>query len=128
MRHTHRKRGFFLIAFRHAFSGLWEAIRTQRNARIHAAATLLVLGLAGWLGLQPMGWALLIVAIGLVWTAELLNTSLEALMDLATPDLHPLVRTSKDVAAAAVLVASAAAAVIGFLILGPPLWQRLSGA
>jgi diacylglycerol kinase len=86
------------------------------------------LGLAAWLGLARTEWALLVLAIGLVWSAEFVNTALEAAVDLASPDLHPVARIGKDVGAAAVLVASAAAAVIGLLILGPPLLDRLFGA
>jgi diacylglycerol kinase len=117
-----------LRSFRYAFSGLRYVLRTQGNAWLHALATACVLGLAAWLGLARTEWALLVLAIGLVWSAEFVNTALEAAVDLASPDLHPVARIGKDVGAAAVLVASAAAAVIGLLILGPPLLDRLLGA
>ncbi len=116
-----------LRSFRHALSGLQYVLRTQRNAWLHALATACVLGLAGWLGLARAEWALLVLAIGLVWSAEFVNTALEAAVDLASPDLHPVARIGKDVGAAAVLVASAAAGMIGLLILGPPLLGRLFG-
>lgn len=115
-------------SFRHAFSGLKIVLLTQRNAWLHAVATACVLGLAAWLHVSRIEWALLVLAIGLVWSAEFVNTALEAAVDLASPDLHPVARIGKDVGAAAVLVASAAAAVIGLLILGPPLYSRLFGA
>jgi len=65
------------------------------------------------------------VAIAMVWTAEFLNTALEAVVDLASPQQHDLARVGKDVGAASVLIAALSAALIGFLILGPPLWERL---
>jgi diacylglycerol kinase (ATP) len=114
-------------SFGHAFAGWWYVIRTQENAWLHALATTLVLLMAAWLQLQPRDWALLIFAIALVWTAEFLNTSLEAVVDLASPEKHPLAKVGKDVGAAAVLIAAMAAVVIGLLIMGPPLWQRLFG-
>ncbi len=113
-------------SFRHALAGWWHVVRTQRNAWIHAAASLIVLSLAAWLTLKPLEWAILIGAIAIVWMAEFLNTALEAVVDLASPQVHPLARVGKDVGAAAVLIAATAAAAVGLLILGPPLWARLA--
>lgn len=113
-------------SFKHAFSGWLFVIRTQQNAWIHLLATLCVLLLAGWLKLPLRDWAVLILAIAIVWMAEFLNTALEAVVDLASPERHPLGKVGKDVGAAAVLVAAFSAAILGFLILGPPLWERLS--
>jgi diacylglycerol kinase len=84
-----------------------------------------VISLAAWLRVPPRDWALLFLAIGLVWIAEFLNTALEAVVDLASPEVHPLGRVGKDVGAAAVLIAAAAAAAVGLMVLGPPLWARL---
>ena len=112
-------------AFGYAFSGLWYVLRTQRNAWIHAVASLLVIALAAWLRLSPHDWAVLLLAIGLVWMAEFVNTALEAAVDLASPAVHPLARVGKNVGAAAVLIAAGTAAAVGLLILGPALWRRL---
>ena len=98
---------------------------TQRNAWIHALISSLVIVVAFWLSLPLRDWAVLMIAIALVWTAEFINTSLEAVVDLASPDQHPLAKVGKDVGAAAVLLAAGAAIVIGLLILGPPLWTKL---
>lgn len=114
-----------LPAFRHAFSGLGYVLRTQKNAWIHAMATLLVIALGFWLHLDLIQWALLTFAIGVVWLSEAFNTALEAFIDLVNPDTHPLAGIAKDTAAAAVLIAAITAAVIGFLILGPPLFQKV---
>ncbi|MGD8603840.1 MAG: diacylglycerol kinase family protein [Anaerolineales bacterium] len=116
-----------LAAFRHAFSGWAYVLRTQKNAWIHAFATLMVVALGLWLGINHQEWAIILMAIALVWMAEFLNTSLEAVVDLASPDEHPLAKAGKDVGAAAVLISALGAAIIGFLILGPPLWDRVVG-
>ena len=113
-------------SFRFAFSGWWFVIRTQRNAWVHAMVSVAVLIISFWLRLSPRDWAVIIVAIAMVWTAEFINTSLEAVVDLASHhEHHELARVGKDVGAAAVLIAALSAAVIGILILGPPLYHRL---
>jgi diacylglycerol kinase len=109
-------------------AGLAYVLRTQRNAWIHAVASLAVVLLALWLQLSLTHWALLFVAMAMVWMAEFVNSALEATVDLASPDVHPLAKVGKDVGAAAVLIAAVSAALVGFLILGPPLAQRLWGA
>lgn len=113
------------ISFRYAFAGWWFVIRTQRNAWIHALISIAVVIVAFWLKLSAHDWAIIVVAIAMVWTAEFINTALEAVVDLASPQQHHLARVGKDVGAAAVLIAAASAALIGILILGPPLWQRV---
>ncbi len=71
-------------------------------------------------------WALILLAIAMVWIAEFLNTALEAVVDLASNHQHhELARLGKDVGAAAVLIAAATSVVIGLLILGPPLWAAI---
>ncbi|MDD5466742.1 MAG: diacylglycerol kinase family protein [Anaerolineales bacterium] len=114
------------LSFRHAFAGWWYVLRTQRNAWIHAVIAVVVVLLSFWLGLSAGDWAMIIIAIALVWTAEFINTALEAVVDLASQhEYHPLARVGKDVGAAAVLIAACSAALIGLLILGPPLWERI---
>jgi diacylglycerol kinase len=123
--HTHRAASR-LHAFRHAFAGWWYMLRTQRNAWIHAVVSTGAFALGLWLALDRIEWAIIVLAMALVWMAEFVNTALEAVVDLASPDLHPLAKVGKDVAAAAVLVAALAAVVVGLLIMGPPLWARVS--
>lgn len=120
-----RNRGSLVSSFRNALSGLNELLRTQRNARIHLTITLAVIGLAAWLRLPAADWALLAVTAALVWTAELINTALEAVVDLASPGHQPLARSAKDLSAAAVLAAAVGAAVVGALVLAPPLFRRV---
>ncbi len=114
-----------LDSFRHAGAGIRAVLATQPNARIHALATLLVCGLGALLPLSRSDWCWLVVAIALVWCAEAFNTALEALADAAVPDHHPLVGRAKDAAAGAVLIASVGAALVGLLVLGPPLLSAL---
>ena len=114
-----------IAAFGHAFHGWDYVLKTQHNAWIHSVVASIVVALGLWLGLPPRDWAVLVLAIAMVFTAEFINTSIEAVVDLASPVHHPLAKAGKDVGAAAVLVAALAAILIGLLILGPPLWARL---
>lgn len=114
-------------SFRNAFSGLWYVLRTQRNARIHALLTAAAVSLAIVAELDGAEWTVLLLVIGSVWTAEIFNTALEALVDLANPRSHPLARAAKDAAAAAVLVAAVIALLVGLLLLGPPLLAKIAG-
>ncbi len=114
-----------LDSFRYAFAGLWHALRTQRNMRIHfsIAVGVVVLGMA--VGLHRDEWAIIALTVGFVFTAELFNTVIEAIIDLVTEEYHPLAKMAKDVAAGAVLTAAITAVAVGLLILGPPLLARL---
>jgi diacylglycerol kinase len=87
------------------------------------AAAVIMVGL--WVGLEPLDWAIIVLTIAMVFTAEFINTAIEAVVDLASPVQHPLAKVGKDVGAGAVLVAALSGIVIGLLVLGPPLWARL---
>jgi diacylglycerol kinase (ATP) len=112
-------------SFRYAFSGWWYVIRTQRNAWIHAIISIIVILIGLWLQISPLEWAVIVIAFAMVWTAEFINTALEAVVDLASPQQHPMAKVGKDVGAAAVLLAAIASIIIGLLILGPPLIHKL---
>jgi diacylglycerol kinase (ATP) len=114
-----------LKSFTYAFSGIKVALQTQKNTWIHLIFTVAVLALAVWLKLSVTAWAILIVTIALVWVTELINSSIETIFDLVNPDQNPLVKNGKDLGAAAVLVAAIASVIIGLLILGPALIERL---
>ena len=115
-----------LNSFRNAFSGWWYVIRTQQNAWIHALVSILVILCGFWVGLGGYDWVMIILAIALVWTAEFLNTALEAVVDLSSPPIHPLAKIGKDVGAAAVMIAAVASIAIGILVLLPKLWMKIS--
>lgn len=114
-------------SFGFAFAGLAYLLRTQRNARIHVVVGALACGVAAWLRIGRVEWAVLVFTIALVIILEGLNTAVEAAIDLASPDIHPLAKAAKDLAAGMVLVAAIASVAVGLLILGPPLWGRLFG-
>ncbi len=116
-----------LRSFGHAFRGLKVLLQTQHNARIHAAATVLVVAAGVTLRISPAEWAAIVLAAVCVWAAEALNTSIEFLVDLASPELHPLAAKAKDVAAGAVLVAAIGALIVGVLVLGPYVLRILLG-
>jgi diacylglycerol kinase len=94
-------------------------LKTQKNAWIHLAATVIVLGASTFLQISRMEWIAILLVIGVVWTAEFLNTALEVLVDLTNPELHPLAKISKDVGAASVLIAAFLSVIIGILIFAP---------
>lgn len=114
-----------IAAFGHAFRGWRYVLKTQHNAWIHSVFATIVIAVGLWIGLPPRDWAIIVLTIAMVFTAEFINTAIEAVVDLASPVHHPLAKVGKDVGAGAVLVAALAGVVIGFLILGPPLWAKL---
>ena len=114
-------------SFGYAGAGVGYLFRTQRNARIHAAVGAAAAAAAAWLRIPRVEWAVLVLTIAAVIILEGVNTAIEAAVDLASPRYHPLAKVAKDVAAGMVLVAAAAAAAVGLLILGPPLWAMVFG-
>ena len=113
-------------SFGYALSGLWYAIRTQLNMRIHLSVSVAVLALGLYVGLDWTQWAVLSLTVGAVLIAELFNTVAEAALDAATPYYHPLVKIAKDVAAGAVLLTALLSVLVGVLILGPPTWIKIA--
>jgi diacylglycerol kinase len=118
-------RAAFLQSFVYAFAGLRYAVRTQRNARIHLVIALLAIGMGLWLGISPIEWALVFVAITGVFIAEMLNTVVEACVDLATQQYHPLAKVAKDVAAGTVLLNAILSIIIGLFVFGPHLFPMI---
>jgi diacylglycerol kinase len=114
-------------SFRCAFAGLSHAVRTQRNLRLHLLAALVVLGLAAWARVGAVAAAALTMAVAAVIVSEIINTAIETIIDLISPGYHPLAGLAKNLAAAAVVVAALFAALVGAVILGPPLWGKLVG-
>ena len=100
-------------------------MRTQHNAWIHALISVVVFAVAFWLRIGAHDWAVIILTVAIVFAAEFMNTAIEVVVDLASPQMHPLAKIAKDVGAASVLMTALAAVMIGLLILGPPLWLKL---
>lgn len=113
-----------LESFRHAFAGWGALMRGTPNARIHLAIGLAAAAVGIWLGLSPTEWAIMAVTIGLVFTAEFMNSAIESVVDLASPEIHPLAKAAKDMAAGGVLFAACAAVAVGVLLFGPKLLDR----
>ncbi|MGC2130534.1 MAG: diacylglycerol kinase [Candidatus Aquilonibacter sp.] len=106
----------FWRSFNHAFAGIMYAARTQPNMRAHLVISLLVILAALILRLGRDYVVDLVIIIAVVLALELLNTAVESIVDLLTVTHHPLAKTAKDAAAGAVLIASVAAVVIGYLV------------
>jgi diacylglycerol kinase (ATP) len=115
------------VSIKNALNGLWQVLKSQQNAHLHLIATVIVILTGLWLGLSIANWVFLLLVIGMVWIAEFLNTALEVIVNLASPDQHPLAKVGKDVGAAAVLIAAIIALIIGIIILGPPLIDKIWG-
>src|SRR5207245_8922377 len=96
----------FIAGFRYAFRGLWYALHTQRNARIHVSIAILAILLGIVFHISAVEFALIFVAITGVFIAEMFNTVFELCIDLASPDYHPLAKVAKDLATGAVLMSA----------------------
>lgn len=109
-------------SFAYAFRGVRAAWRREPNFRIEVGLAALALALCAWLQVSALP---VVLVSALVLALELFNSALEAAIDLFSPELHPLAEHAKDAGAGAVLVASAAALLVGLWHLGPPLLARL---
>lgn len=119
------KQPTFWKSVTHAVTGLIFTLRTQRNARIHLLVAAAAIALAVWLKLGLLEFSILVLTIGAVLAGETINTTVEAIVDLLSPEWHERAKIAKDVSAGAVLILGMTAIVVGLLILGPPLWQRV---
>ena len=113
-------------SFAYAVSGCTYMLRHQKNTRIILVSSVFIVSVAMWLDLEAIHWAMLILAIGGVWVAEFINAAIEATVNLLESDMHPMAKVAKDVAAAAVLITVFVAVLIGLLILGPAVVDRLN--
>ena len=110
-----------------AVAGWLYMLRRQKNTRIQGVASIAVLGLALWLQIGFVDLAIIILAITMVWLAEFVNAAVEAAINIAAPQVHPMAKVGKDVASAAVLLCVVASILIGLLVMGPPLLEKLFG-
>jgi diacylglycerol kinase len=122
----------FYKSFRYALNGLIALIKTERNFRIMFVVCIIV-NLLGF-GLDALGehlnryeWAILWVAMGLVFVSEGLNTALETTIDVLHPGIHPMIGRAKDMAAGATLSASIVAIIVGLYIFSPHIMSLLQG-
>lgn len=106
--------------FRYALEGIVVSLKTQRNLRFHIVAAVFVMLAALFFDLPLRDIALLLLVIGFVFSAELFNTAIEAVVDLVTPEWHSLAKMAKDAAAGAVLIAACFAVLIGIVLFYEP--------
>ena len=106
----------FRRSFLFAMQGFRFTLRTERNIKVMLAAGALVIVCGFIVGLDPLSWAIVLLCCACVISAELMNTAIETVVDLVSPEFHPLAGRAKDIAAAAVWVLSIAAAVVGALV------------
>ena len=109
----------FFRSFVFAFAGILAALKSEQNIRFHLTAAVIVIAAGGWTGLSITEWLIVVLVIGGMLAIEMVNSSMERIVDLASPDLHPLAKQAKDMAAGAVLVFAIASAIIGLLIFLP---------
>jgi diacylglycerol kinase len=112
-----------LQSFPFAFNGLRILFREEHNSRIHLVAAMLAIGFGFFFRIEPYEWMAIAFSFGLVFSFELINSSVEKLADVVSPEMHPLIKKVKDLAAAAVLVSAIAALIIGLLIFIPKILQ-----
>lgn len=115
-------------SFSHSFDGLRFALANEQNMRIHLTAAIAVVVCGFVLRISAGQWLVCLLMIGLVMAAELFNTAIEATIDLSMPQHHALAKSAKDVAAAAVLILSIVAAIIGLVIFIPQLIALFNGS
>jgi diacylglycerol kinase len=115
-------------SFGYAFQGIAYVWRTQRNARVHVGVACLVIVAAIYFRVTAVEWAILALTMGVVFSAEMINTVAELAVDLLTQRQHPLAKVAKDAGAGAVLIAALAAVAVGLAIFGPHLWALIVGA
>lgn len=119
------KRKKHSIGFGFAYNGLKEIMRNERNFKIHLCATLLVLLTGIILKLSLIEWSILIIVVGFVLVAELINSAIERIIDYLKPEIHPAAKVIKDVGAGAVLMAVITSVIIGALIFLPKLMSLI---
>lgn len=113
---SNREHPTFIRSFGYAIEGFRTAVATERNIKVQLLVGVLAVVAGVALRIDALSWVLVLLCIGLVLFAELVNTSIEAIVDLATQDLHPLAKRAKDIAAASVFTLSITAAVVGIIV------------
>lgn len=108
-------------SFYYAFSGIKQLVVSEHNAWIHCTVALLVVLAGWWLRISSMEWVAVTIVIGAVLAAEAINSSIESLCDMVSPEHHPHIKRVKDLAAGAVLLMAIAAAVVGLIVFLPKL-------
>jgi len=112
-------------SFGYAFKGIATLFKSEANAQIHVLALVVISLMGFWLGLSALEWCAILICMALVLCAEAMNTALEALTDLVSPDPHPLAGKAKDVAAGAVLLSVIFCGIVWGIIFLPKLFEKM---
>ncbi|WNS74338.1 diacylglycerol kinase family protein [Bacillus sp. DTU_2020_1000418_1_SI_GHA_SEK_038] len=115
------KKNRLIYSFRYAISGINEAFKQERNLKIHLLVSIIVILMGLVLSISYIEWLFILLAIGGMLSLELLNSSIERVVDLVTEDYHPLAKAAKDIAAGAVLIFAVISVIIGLIIFLPKL-------
>ncbi|MCB0063510.1 MAG: diacylglycerol kinase family protein, partial [Caldilineaceae bacterium] len=124
-----RNRSFLVgrwFSFSAAVAGAWYTLRTQPNAWIELTAVLVVTVVGAWFGLARWEWVALVLIFSLILALEAVNTAVEAVVDLVSPDYHPLAKIAKDAAAGALVLAVLGSIVVAGIVFGPRLWLLIA--
>ena len=124
-----KKRGItrFVRSFSFSISGLKYAYKYEQSMFVHVIATICVITANVIFKVQPIEWLITVLAIGMVLAAELINTAIEAIVDMVTLEFHPLAKIAKDCGSAATFVLAMMAAVIGIVVYLPHILEILKG-
>lgn len=109
-----------------ALEGWWTVLRGEKNTWVHAFFSIVTVIAAFWLNFSVEHWVLLILTITMVWVAEFINSAIEMMIDLFSPETHPMAKKGKDIGAAAVLISAIASVLIGYLLFIPPLIEKIA--
>lgn len=121
-----KKKITFLRSFLYAIEGILSAVESERNLRVHLAFSVFIL-LLGWiLSITAVEWLVIVLVIGSMLCAELMNSAIERVVDLVTEEYHPLAKQAKDIAAGAVLLLAFTSVVVGIIIFAPRILTILS--
>jgi diacylglycerol kinase len=114
-----------LASLGYSLAGWLYMLRWQKNTRIMSVVSVLIVLISLWLQISRLEWALIIIAITIVWLTEFINAGIEAAIDVASPQYHPMAQVGKDVASAAVLLGVICSVLVGLLVLAPHVLNRL---
>ncbi len=126
---AHTRQGFLRgrwFSLQAALAGLVYTLRTQPNAWIEVAALVVVVAAGWWFAVRPLEWAILLMTVFTVLALECVNTAIEAVVDLLSPQVHPLAKIAKDAAAGALVIAVLSSLVVALAIFGPRIWALLT--
>lgn len=112
-------------SLRFAFQGIKTIISSEKNTWIYIPISVIVIVLGLFFKIQTYEWFAIVICLGLVWAFEAANTALEALVDIRSPEIHPVAKIAKDCSAAAVLITAFTSAVIGMIIFLPRVLQLI---